>query len=104
MVILALNVPSSGTATQNLNVLGVSHLPPIFPRKEISIASLLAETSRTKPDTFYPRIPTLQSNKGPGVGDLIVRSVSGGARQEAQALGRAGRPSGPSSRGRPQDW
>jgi hypothetical protein len=36
-----------------------SPAPHVIPRKEISIASLLAETGRPKPDTFYPRIPTL---------------------------------------------
>jgi len=38
---------------------GISHLPPVIPCKEISIASLLAETGRPKPGTFYPRIPSL---------------------------------------------
>jgi hypothetical protein len=33
--------------------------PPVIPCKEISSASLLAETGRPKPGTFYPRIPTL---------------------------------------------
>ena len=34
------------------------HLPPTFSYKENSIVSLLTETSRPRPDTFYPRIPT----------------------------------------------